>query len=83
MSADILTLPIATAQPEPVAPATPWGRVVEAAAHGRVHPQEIYRACRRGQLEHVKVGGRRTILLRRERVDTWLASQVVHVKPAA
>jgi excisionase family DNA binding protein len=59
---------------------SPWWRVDEAATYCKVHPSQIFRACRERKLEHVRVGGRRTILTKREFVDTWLASMVVHVK---
>ena len=59
---------------------SPWWRVEDAAAYARVHAAQIFRACRERKLEHVRVGGRRTILTKREFVDTWLASMVVHVK---
>ena len=61
---------------------SPWIRVREAAAYAKVHPSQIFRACAARQLEHIKVGGRRTILLRREFVDAWLESLCVHVQPA-
>jgi hypothetical protein len=58
---------------------SPWLRVADAATDARVHPQQIYRACRLRQLEHVKVSGRRVVLTKREWIDAWLASQTVHV----
>lgn len=63
-------------------PESPWLRVDEGAAHAKVHKSQIFRACAKRQLEHVKVGGRRTILLKREWIDRWLESQCVHVLPA-
>jgi excisionase family DNA binding protein len=59
-----------------------WWRVSDAAAYARVHPSQVFRACRERRLEHVRVGGRKTILVKRERIDTWLDSLRVQVKPA-
>jgi len=59
---------------------SPWWRVAEAASYARVHKSQIFRACATQQLEHVRVGGRRTIVTRREWVDAYLDSQRVHVK---
>lgn len=61
---------------------SPWWRVADAAAYAKVHAAQIFRACSSRQLEHVRIGGRRTIVTRREWVDAWLESQRVHVTPA-
>lgn len=58
---------------------SPWLRVDEAATYCRVHASQIYRAARDRKLEHVRVGGRRTLLTKREWCDSWLASLIVHV----
>ena len=60
---------------------SPWWRVSDAAAYARVHPSQIFRACRERKLEHVRAGGRKTILVKREWIDTWLESLRVHVRP--
>lgn len=62
---------------------SPWWRVADAAAHARVHPSQVFRACAARKLEHVRVSGRRTILLKREWVDRWLESMRVHITPEA
>ncbi len=62
---------------------SPWWRVSNAATYAKVHQSQIFRACRERKLEHVRVGGRKTILTRKEFVDSWLESKRVHVKPAA
>lgn len=61
-------------QPDPhtAAAPSPWLTVPEAAARARVSRRTIYDACRRGQLRHARVGGRRDIRLRAEWVDAWL-----------
>lgn len=59
---------------------SPWLRVDDAAAYCRVHPSQIYRAARDRKLEHVRVSGRGTLLLKREWCDQWLASLTVHVR---
>jgi excisionase family DNA binding protein len=65
----------------PEIPESPWWRVEQGAAYAQLHKQELYRACRKRQLLHVKVGGRRTILVKREWVDAWLESQQTLVMP--
>jgi excisionase family DNA binding protein len=62
---------------------SPWLRVDDAAAYCRVHASQIYRAARDRKLEHVRVGGRGTLLTKREWCDNWLASLTVHVRVAA
>ena len=58
---------------------SPWLRVSEAATYCKVHPGQIHRAARERRLEHVRVGGRRTLLTTKEWCDAWLQSQRVHV----
>jgi hypothetical protein len=65
-----------------VTESSPWWRVEQAAEFARVHKSQIFRACALRQLEHVKVGGRRTIITRREWVNAWLESMRVYVAPA-
>jgi excisionase family DNA binding protein len=62
---------------------SPWWRVNEAATYCRVHPSQIYRAARECKIEHVRVGGRGTLLTKREWCDRWLSSLVVAVKVAS
>ena len=66
-----------------IAETSPWLRVGPGAAYAQVHVSQIFRACADKKLEHVRIGGRRTIVLRRERIDAWLESQRVHVAGGA
>jgi len=59
---------------------SPWWRVAEAASYARVHRSQIFRACSARQLEHIRIGGRRTIVTRREWVDAFLEGQRVRVR---
>ena len=52
--------------------ATLWLTVPEASAHAKVSRDTIYTACERGELQHVRVGGRRAIRLKAEWIDAWL-----------
>jgi excisionase family DNA binding protein len=61
---------------------SPWLRIDEAAAHCRVSKQQLFRAARERKIEHIRVGGRRTVLTTREWCDAWLNSLRVHVAPA-
>ena len=49
-----------------------WMRVAEAAKYADLSIDTIYTACERGELRHVRVGGRRSIRLRPEWLDIWL-----------
>ena len=49
-----------------------WLTVDEAAARARVSEWTIYKACVRGELRHIRIGGRRAIRLKGEAVDQWL-----------
>jgi excisionase family DNA binding protein len=49
-----------------------WMRVAEAATYADLSIDTIYTACERGELRHVRVGGRRSIRLRSQWVDAWL-----------
>ena len=53
-----------------------WLTVAEGAAYSGVSRDTIYTACERGELRHVRVGGRRAIRLRPEWVDEWLERNV-------
>lgn len=55
-----------------VSASSPWLRVGQAAEHAGVSKDTIYAACNRGELAHVRIGGKRTIRLRVEWVDAWL-----------
>ena len=69
--------PPAQAEP-PLAPSSkeparvPWLKVTQAAEYVGLSRDTIYTACERGELQHVRVGGRRTIRLRTEWLDNWL-----------
>lgn len=52
--------------------AKPWLTVAEGAAHAGLSRDTLYTACERGELRHVRVGGRRTIRLRADWIDAWL-----------
>ena len=56
-----------------------WLTVAEGAEYAGVSRDTIYTACERGELRHVRVGGRRAIRLRPEWVDEWLERNVVFV----
>jgi len=50
----------------------PWLTVADAALHAGVSKDTIYTACERGELRHVRIGGRRAIRLRVTWIDDWL-----------
>jgi excisionase family DNA binding protein len=54
------------------APAPTWLRVAEAASYAHLSADTVYTACERGELQHVRVGGRRSIRTRSQWVDAWL-----------
>lgn len=60
------------AAPEPARLPSPWLTVDKAADYAAVSTDTIYFACGRGELRHVRVGGRRSIRLRAEWIDAWL-----------
>lgn len=49
-----------------------WLNVAEGAEYSGVCRATIYTAVERGELRHVRVGGRRAIRLRTEWIDDWL-----------
>ena len=49
-----------------------WLPVQDAATYAAVSPGTIYTACERGDLRHVKVGGRKAIRMRSVWIDEWL-----------
>ena len=54
-----------------------WLTVQDAASYAAVSPDTIYTACERGELRHVKVGGRKAIRLRTEWIDGWLERHAI------
>lgn len=49
-----------------------WLNVTEGAEYaGVVCRDTIYTACERGELRHIRIGGRRAIRLKRECIDEW------------
>ncbi len=61
---------------------TKWLNVAEGAEYGGVSRDTIYTACERGELQHVRIGGRRAIRLRAEWIDEWLEAhtRAVHAR---
>ena len=49
-----------------------WLTVGEGADHAGVSRDTVYTACERGELRHVRIGGRRSIRLRAAWIDAWL-----------
>lgn len=56
--------------------AKPWLTVAEGAAYVGLSRDTIYTACERGELQHVRVGGRRAIRLRTDWIDAWLERHI-------
>lgn len=52
--------------------ATKWLTVKEAAARAKLSPWSIYQGCERGEIRHIRVGGRRAIRLTPEALDEWM-----------
>jgi excisionase family DNA binding protein len=48
-----------------------WLNVAEGAEYAGVCRDTIYTAAERGELRHVRIGGRRAIRLKREWIDEW------------
>ncbi len=48
-----------------------WMNVSESAEYAGVSRDTIYTAVERGELRHVRIGGRRSIRLKREWIDEW------------
>jgi excisionase family DNA binding protein len=49
-----------------------WLTVSEAAEYSGVSRDTIYTACERGELRHVRIGGRRSIRVKPTWIDEWL-----------
>ena len=49
-----------------------WLTVKEAAARSKLSPWSIYQGCERGEIRHIRVGGRRAIRLTPEALDEWM-----------
>jgi excisionase family DNA binding protein len=49
-----------------------WLTVAEGAVYANLCRDTIYRSGERGELRHVRVGGRQMIRLRTEWIDAWL-----------
>ena len=49
-----------------------WFTVSEGAEYAGVSRDTIYTACERRELRHVRIGGRRSIRLKPEWIDSWL-----------
>jgi excisionase family DNA binding protein len=54
-----------------------WLTVAHAAEYAGLSKDTIYTAIERGELCHVRVGGRRAIRLRPEWIDAWLERHAV------
>lgn len=48
-----------------------WMNVTDAAEYAGVCKDTIYTAAERGELRHVRIGGRRAIRVKREWIDEW------------
>ena len=48
-----------------------WLTVGDAAEYAGVCRDTIYTACERREIRHVRIGGRRSIRLKREWIDEW------------
>ena len=48
-----------------------WLNVAEGAEYADLSRDTIYTACERGELHHIRVGGRRSIRLKSEWIDQW------------
>ena len=54
-----------------------WWDIRTAARHADLSVWRLYRAAAAGELRHVRVGGRRTIRIKRDCVDQWLRKHEV------
>ena len=61
-----------------------WLNVGDAAEYAGVCRDTIYTACERREIRHVRIGGRRSIRLKREWIDDWYERGVrAAVRPGA
>ena len=49
-----------------------WLTVTEGAEYSGCSRDTIYSACQRHELRHARIGGRRSIRLKREWINAWL-----------
>jgi excisionase family DNA binding protein len=54
-----------------------WLKVTEAAEYAGVSRDTIYTAVERGELRHIRIGGRRSIRLKPAWIDEWLERHTV------
>jgi excisionase family DNA binding protein len=60
-----------------------WLNVSEGAEYAGVCRDTIYTACERGELHHIRIGGRRSIRLKREWIDQWFERHFRQVREGA
>lgn len=53
-------------------PPDPWLTLEESAAEVRLHPATLRRELKAGRLRHARVGGRKSIRIRRSWLNAWL-----------
>ena len=58
-----------------------WFTVSEGAEHAGVSRDTICTACERRELHHARIGGRRSIRLKPEWIDTWLERHAPTTEP--
>jgi len=66
------TAHIITTDSPAISLAAAWLTIADAAAYAKLSKDVLYAACERGELRHVRIGGRRSIRLRRDWIDDWL-----------
>jgi len=49
-----------------------WLTVAESAEYAGVSRDTIYTACERRELDHARIGGRRSIRIKPQWIDAWL-----------
>jgi excisionase family DNA binding protein len=60
-----------------------WLTVSEGATYSGVSRDMIYAACKRRELRHARISGRRAIRLKVKRIDAWLEQHAPRVKLGA
>jgi excisionase family DNA binding protein len=58
-----------------------WLTVAEGAAYAGVSRDTIYTACERREMQHARIGGRRSIRLKPEWIDAWLEQHTQGTRP--